>query len=204
MQTDKIYVRRHRARPSFANAMESKGFFFNKQRSPGQTNASSEINKTDIAMTTAFNNSNRLAAIFARKPVHTLSCRYCTSSLCSRAMKALLLADEKTMLFSTDACPDAVLLVEDEYLTESCACGIQDMACRCCGNIVGYHVVRPCDSCLRACNNGHLYMFHGRNVVGHERIQDHQPNQPLQWGQLPPPSVDSLNSSIDDSIACCR
>jgi mevalonate pyrophosphate decarboxylase len=46
-------------------------------------------------------------------------------------MKALLLADEKTVLFSTDAGPEPVIMVDNVYHTNSCACGIQDMACRC-------------------------------------------------------------------------
>lgn len=45
-------------------------------------------------------------------------------------MKAVLLADTKTELYSTDLPPlDATALVGDEYHTANCGCHISDVAC---------------------------------------------------------------------------
>lgn len=38
------------------------------------------------------------------------------------------------------------------------------------GNIVGYHVIVPCSSCLLSCNNGHFWMFHSQAVYGVNRL----------------------------------
>lgn len=38
------------------------------------------------------------------------------------------------------------------------------------GNIVGYHVIVPCCSCLLSCNNGHFWMFHSQAVYGINRL----------------------------------
>ncbi len=34
---------------------------------------------------------------------------------------------------------------------------------------VGYHVSAPCETCLRSCHNGHMWMFHERKVKHAER-----------------------------------
>lgn len=38
------------------------------------------------------------------------------------------------------------------------------------GNVVGYHVTLPCQSCIRSCNNGHFWMFHSSAVIPVERL----------------------------------
>lgn len=38
------------------------------------------------------------------------------------------------------------------------------------GNVVGYHVTLPCQSCIRSCNNGHFWMFHSSAVHPVERL----------------------------------
>lgn len=38
------------------------------------------------------------------------------------------------------------------------------------GNIVGYHVIVPCCSCLLSCNNGHFWMFHSQAVYDINRL----------------------------------
>lgn len=110
------------------------------------------------------------SSVFGNKLVHILSCRYCSRHLCKRAMRALLLADLKVELFSTDGTPkEGCALVNEPYLTGRCQCVISDVACLGCGNPVGYHIVQPCKQCLAACNNGHLWMFHGHSVSAVER-----------------------------------
>jgi hypothetical protein len=37
------------------------------------------------------------------------------------------------------------------------------------GNVVGYHVTQPCETCLDSCNNGHFWMFQMEGVKASER-----------------------------------
>jgi len=43
---------------------------------------------------------------FMQKSVVKLTCRYCERNICHRGMKAILLADTKVELYSTDTIPD--------------------------------------------------------------------------------------------------
>ncbi|XP_074178343.1 protein FAM72A isoform X2 [Rhinolophus sinicus] len=70
------------------------------------------------------------------------------------------------------------------YFTEICKCKLKDIACLKCGNIVGYHVIVPCCSCLLSCNNGHFWMFHSQAVYGINRLDSTGVNF-LLWGNLP-------------------
>lgn len=38
------------------------------------------------------------------------------------------------------------------------------------GNVLGYHITQPCQQCMEACNNGHLWMFHTEAVTSEERL----------------------------------
>ena len=70
------------------------------------------------------------SSVFGNKLVHILNCKFCTRQLCTRAMRALLLADLKVELFSTDGAPlQGCALVNDAYLTGRCQCVISDVAC---------------------------------------------------------------------------
>ncbi|KAI9501920.1 protein FAM72, partial [Coemansia spiralis] len=89
-----------------------------------------------------------------------LYCRYCDNNVCTRGMRALLLADNRIELFSTDMPPMVkIQLVGTDYTTRSCRCKIRNVACLGCGNEIGYHITQPCNECLKACNNGHFWMF---------------------------------------------
>ncbi|KAF9144022.1 Protein fam72a [Linnemannia schmuckeri] len=85
-------------------------------------------------------------------------------------MKAMLLADTSVELYSTDHPPGSVQLIDKDYTTSNCKCKIRDVACRVCGNVIGYHITQPCQQCLKAPNNGHFWMFHTEGVVGQERM----------------------------------
>ncbi|KAF9937437.1 Protein fam72a [Mortierella alpina] len=106
---------------------------------------------------------------FRAKAVCRLTCKSCLSDVCMRGMKAILLADSRVELYSTDRPPRGVQLVYDDYRTRNCKCRIRDVACLGCGNTLGYHVTQPCESCLEACNNGHFWMFHSDGVSCTER-----------------------------------
>ncbi|RIB25510.1 FAM72 protein [Gigaspora rosea] len=104
------------------------------------------------------------------KAVCKLNCTYCDSRVCVRGMKAMLLADTRVELYSTDVPPLSVQLVGEDYLTQNCHCKIRDVACLTCGNVLGYHITQPCQQCMDACNNGHLWMFHTEEVTSEERL----------------------------------
>ncbi|XP_076845374.1 protein FAM72A isoform X1 [Brachyhypopomus gauderio] len=108
---------------------------------------------------------------FKNKCVTQVNCIYCDSLLCTRGMKAVLLADTEIELFSTDIPPNRTVdFVAGCYSTESCKCKLRDIACLKCGNVVGYHVVAPCKPCLLSCNNGHFWMFNSDAVSTVNRL----------------------------------
>ncbi|KAM7335888.1 hypothetical protein ACRRTK_004381 [Alexandromys fortis] len=96
---------------------------------------------------------------FKDRCVSILCCKFCKQVLSSRGMKAVLLANTDIDLYSTDIPPTD-------------------------GNIVGYHVIVPCSSCLLSCNNGHFWMFHSQAVYGINRLDSTGVNF-LLWGNLP-------------------
>jgi hypothetical protein len=116
-------------------------------------------------------------------------------------MKAILLADMAVELFSTDLPPTGVALVNDDYQTRKCHCRIRDVACFGCGNVIGYHVTQPCQSCMEACNNGHFWMFHVDHVKSSERM-NHTGTIPLLWANLSKPDHDI--DKTDSYDVMCR
>ncbi|KAK5829184.1 FAM72 protein-domain-containing protein, partial [Linnemannia elongata] len=115
-------------------------------------------------------NGNGLPSATNSKTVCRMDCRYCSAVVCLRGMKAMLLADTSVELYSTDHPPGSVQLIDKDYTTSNCKCKIRDVACRVCGNVIGYHITQPCQQCLKAPNNGHFWMFHTEGVVGQERM----------------------------------
>ncbi|CAM9868878.1 unnamed protein product [Lampetra fluviatilis] len=108
---------------------------------------------------------------FTDRAVLDLRCGFCGRRVSPRGMRAVLLSDPSTHLYSTDAPPTcAVGLVGPLYSPESCACRVQDAACLTCGNALGYHVAVPCRPCLLSCHNGHLWMFHSHTCRATERL----------------------------------
>ncbi|XP_013378540.1 PREDICTED: protein FAM72A isoform X2 [Chinchilla lanigera] len=88
------------------------------------------------------------------------------------------------------------------YFTEICKCKLKDIACLKCGNIVGYHVIVPCSSCLLSCNNGHFWMFHSRAVYGINRLDSTGINF-LLWGNLPEVEESTDEDVLDVSAEEC-
>ncbi|CAO3672245.1 unnamed protein product [Umbelopsis ramanniana] len=126
---------------------------------------------------------------FRHKTVCMLSCRFCSTHVCKRGMKAMLLADMTVELYSTDIPPSSVQLVGTDFKTNMCSCKIRDIACLTCGNVIGYHITMPCQVCLHSCNNGHFWMFRTEGVVAADRLNGIG-NRLLLWGQLPKPDLD--------------
>ena len=63
------------------------------------------------------------------KIVYRLQCLYCTTPVCERAMRAILLADTKVELYSTDIPPRALKTMDEDRLTQGCNCRIRDTVC---------------------------------------------------------------------------
>lgn len=120
------------------------------------------------------------------KLVYQLRCTYCAEQVCNRAMKAILLADTKIELYSTDIPPDRLVLLDDDRMTQGCHCRIRDTVCGGCGNVLGYHVSQPCERCLDAKNNGHFWMFYSETIQAWERLDPRAEGKPLYWGALSP------------------
>ncbi|KAI8782155.1 protein FAM72A-like [Biomphalaria glabrata] len=127
---------------------------------------------------------------FGRKVVYVLDCKVCGETLSRRGMLAVLVADGKTELFSTDKFDrNAVGLVPEVYTANSCKCKVQSIACLCCGQVVGYDVLLPCMKCLSSVNNGHHSMFHSSLVSYCYRL-DEEANNYLLWKDLKSPKED--------------
>lgn len=138
------------------------------------------------------------------KVVYQLRCLYCMQRVCHRAMKAILLADTKIELYSTDIPPTPLHLLQDDRTTAGCHCRIRDSVCSCCGNILGYHVSQPCGGCLEAKNNGHFWMFYAETVRAWERT-DSTTGKPLSWGVLSPMrELDEAFSEVRRYELFCR
>ncbi|KAG4089898.1 protein FAM72 [Neocallimastix lanati (nom. inval.)] len=134
-------------------------------------------------------NSINGSSYFHSKTVYELSCKHCSTVVCNRGMKAILLGDTRVELYSTDSPPSGrVQLVDKDYMTCNCHCKIRDLACLVCGNVIGYHVTHPCEACLESCNNGHFWMFLSDGVTSRERLDASGKNF-LLWARLP--GVDS-------------
>ncbi|KAG9325048.1 hypothetical protein KVV02_001047 [Mortierella alpina] len=123
------------------------------------------------------------------KEVVRMACRFCESIICERGMKAQLLADQSVALLSTDDAPESVQLVGTDYRPTNCYCKIRDTACLVCGNAIGYHITQPCEKCLNAENNGHLWLFHPEYIMSCPRL-DPGFSRPLRWRELPEPDQD--------------
>ena len=75
---------------------------------------------------------NRPAAVnnsLRNKIVYKLTCTYCKTPVCNRAMRAILLADTKIELYSTDIPPKAVVTMDEDRMTSGCNCRIRDTVC---------------------------------------------------------------------------
>lgn len=102
-------------------------------------------------------NAHMASGRFADYPVYDLKCKSCDRNLTRRAMRAVQLADKKTVLYS---CADLRELLDLGALQKNsrCPCEIQDIACLCTA-VVGYRVSQPCQSCLSGATNGHRNIF---------------------------------------------
>ncbi|CAO3637511.1 unnamed protein product [Mucor hiemalis] len=153
-----------------------------------QRRASQQQQQQQFIRGSQFSGGDHSGLVTPVKPVYKLNCRHCSTVVCARGMKAILLADTAIELYSTDTPSQSIHVLEKDYLTRSCHCRIRDVACLGCGNVIGYHVVSPCAQCLDACNNGHFWMFHSSACKPAER---HDINKKvLLWNNLPRAEMD--------------
>lgn len=144
---------------------------------------SSTLNR--VPPTSVANAERQQYSPLRHKVVYLLHCTYCSRRVCNRAMKAILLADTKIELYSTDIPPAELALISEDRMTHGCHCRIRDTVCTGCGNVLGYHVSQPCERCLDAKNNGHFWMFYSETVQPSER-SDPSTGKALFWGSLSP------------------
>ena len=130
--------------------------------------------------------------------VMCLRCKRCDASLSERGMEVHLVADIMSTLYSTDIPSDAVTDTGLAKPIPTCECTACCVACRQCGSVCGYHVVKPCDVCLTQGNNGHYWLFNQADVVAIERG--------CAWSALPyngASPVDEIASAAPSSEICC-
>eukprot|EP01134_Creolimax_fragrantissima_P006306 CFRG6306T1 len=155
----------------------------------------SHTSSNESVVMSRYTNSHRSQpdSQFQTKIVREIFCGYCDSFLSRRGMRAILLGDTNVELYSTDVAPkNSVGLIGDDYVTKNCNCKIKDIACLCCGNVMGYHVTSPCSSCLQASHNGHFWMFHSEGLKCRDR-KDPQSKATMMWGSIP-------NQIVDDKL----
>jgi hypothetical protein len=87
----------------------------------------SALQNSSIRATPRVNNNTNSA--LRNKIVYRLQCLYCTTPVCERAMRAILLADTKIELYSTDIPPQALKTMDEDRLTQGCNCRIRDTVC---------------------------------------------------------------------------
>ncbi|KAI7898779.1 FAM72 protein-domain-containing protein [Cokeromyces recurvatus] len=153
---------------------------------PGNSNAPPRRQTVPDSLQTPLHAPRRSRQIMTDssiKHVFKLLCQHCKTLVCARGMKAILLADKNIELYSTDVPSSNICALDKIYLTSSCHCRIQDVACLECGNIIGYHIVAPCSSCLNSRNNGHLWMFRSEECKPLKRY-DTQRNF-ICWSNIP-------------------
>jgi len=117
-------------------------------------------------------------------------------------MRAILLADTKIELYSTDIPPTSARLLEVDRETPGCQCRIRDSACGGCGMILGYHVSQPCVKCLEANNNGHFWMFNSEGISASERKSNW--GTLINWSELTPMRELEETFRYDRYIEYCR
>ena len=113
-------------------------------------------------------------------------------------MRAVLLANTRVELISTDSPPMGAALTDRDRCALSCMCRVRDAACLTCGTVCGYHVINPCTTCIESCNNGHLWMFLQEMIYTQERFKN---SVPLKWASISKDGeihdeLDSFPSSI--------
>ncbi|RCH99706.1 Protein fam72a [Rhizopus azygosporus] len=100
-----------------------------------------------------------------QRPVYRVECGDCSTVLSDRCMRAALLSDKKTVIYSTDMQPTTVGYIYGDYSAPCCGCRLRDIACIACGKELGYNITFPCTECLSSENNSHYWMFRECNVT---------------------------------------
>lgn len=85
--------------------------------------ATATVNPTTVRSMNPVNSALR------NKIVYRLNCLYCKTHVCDRAMRAILLADTKIELYSTDIPPRSLKTMDEDRLTQGCNCRIRDTVC---------------------------------------------------------------------------
>lgn len=129
--------------------------------------------------------------------VISLACSECGTTLSERGVKVVLVADPSSSLFSTDIPTEALSESTQQTPLPTCNCFAINVHCRNCGGAVGYHVLRPCQLCAMAPNNGHYWLF-DRGTTGKPRG--------MRWSELPyngRTAPEQPVDCVDEGESCC-
>lgn len=129
--------------------------------------------------------------------VITLACSECGTTLSERGVKVVLVADPSSSLFSTDIPTEALSESTQQTPLPTCNCFAINVHCRNCDGAVGYHVLRPCQLCAMAPNNGHYWLF-DRGTTGMPRG--------MRWSELPyngRTAPEQPVDCVDEGESCC-
>ncbi|RVD90978.1 FAM72 domain containing protein [Tubulinosema ratisbonensis] len=78
---------------------------------------------------------------------YTLLCKECSILVAPKAYESVLLTNQTIPLFSTNEHCNNTREVYNQYTSAYCSCKVRDIACKNCGNIVGYNIYRLCKLC---------------------------------------------------------
>ena len=100
---------------------------------------------------------------FSKTQVYSLKCKSCLSLVNERGMKVYLVSNSNVKLYSSDLDSGFTKESEEIIKAEFCECGIKNLACSNCEDILGYRVVSPCSPCQEGSNNGHYWLYKSVN-----------------------------------------
>lgn len=104
------------------------------------------------------------------KKVYWIECKYCSTILSTRSMKASIIYNPQKTFFSTNKQTKFVIVMNKDYYAEDCDCLIRECVCFYCGNNIGYHVSQPCLKCLKSNHNGHFWIFFNQEIKPKETL----------------------------------
>ncbi|KAM0672205.1 hypothetical protein CWI42_081280 [Ordospora colligata] len=95
---------------------------------------------------------------------YVIRCFGCSSIVCRRAMRSMLLLNTKIKVYSASSSTECVQCIRDVYMAYMCKCIVIDISCKCCRMVLGYYIVRPCIECTAGICSGRRWIFDTSSV----------------------------------------
>ena len=96
---------------------------------------------------------------------YKIYCGECKHILNRYGTLSNLISNPSLKIITSNRISNTIGTINEPYSVKCCRCIVKDLGCLRCGNIIGYNIVQPCNGCLRARNNGHLWLFHIQCVL---------------------------------------